>query len=70
MCTVCGGRTGLEEEKAKRLSAALLSNLDTWVSDLEAIVELADPGNRLQSLHLLRNMAQAKQALIRLSSPL
>jgi hypothetical protein len=67
VCSICGRNIDVEEQKAKRLSVAILSNLDSWISDLTIIEEQSNPGNKSQSLHLLRNMAQAKQALLRLS---
>jgi hypothetical protein len=67
VCTVCGRNIDVEEQKAKRLSVAILSNLDSWISDVETIEEIAEAGEKARSLHLLRNMMQAKQALLRLS---
>lgn len=57
-----------EAAKARRLIAAVLSNLDAWISELEIIEANANPGNRIRSLHLLRNMAQARMALQRMAS--
>jgi hypothetical protein len=49
-----------------RLVAALLSNLDVWIADLEEIHEHATPGNKRRALHLQRNMLQTKLALKRM----
>lgn len=49
-----------------RLVAALLSNLDVWVADLEEIIEHSTPGNKRRALHLQRNLLQTKLALRRI----
>lgn len=57
-----------DQERARRLITALLSNLDAWISDLDAVERECCPGRRGRLLHLQRNMAQARNALINLSS--
>jgi hypothetical protein len=46
--------------------AALLSNLDIWIEDLDIIIENANPGNKVRGLHLQRNMLQCRIALKRM----
>lgn len=63
MCSICGRDVDAEQRRARRVIAAVLSNLDTWVLDLTEIAEAIPPGEKHKSLHLIRNMAQARSAL-------
>lgn len=56
----------LQEAKARRLIAAVLASMDEWYLAVAEIEAHANPGNKLRSLHLMRNLAQAKQSLERL----
>lgn len=52
-----------DEERARRMAAALLSSLDTWLEQVDEIAIHATPGNRVRALHLMRSMLAAKQTL-------
>lgn len=67
MCSICGRDIDAETRRARRLTEALLSNMDSWLVSLSEIEENSGPGSKHLSLHLLRNMTMAKQALERLS---
>jgi hypothetical protein len=58
----------LDEEKIRRLVAAVAQNLGGWMEQAEEIAEAAHPatGNKARALHLKKGMAMAKLALERL----
>lgn len=61
-----------EEERARRIITAIMSNMDAWT---EAVTEIADAalpitGNRSRALHLLKSLMQAKLTLEKLSEQL
>lgn len=66
MCSICGRDVDAEQRRAKRVIDAVLSNLDSWIVDLTAIEETISPGEKSKPLHLIRNMAQARNALLHL----
>ena len=56
------------EEKARRIIAAILGNIDTWAQQCEEIAEAAHTGtgNRARALHLEKALLQAKMTLERI----
>lgn len=55
-----------DQERARRLISALLSNLDGWIEDLIALERDCCPGAKSGILHLQANMSQARRALVRM----
>lgn len=51
----------------ERLYLAVLSNIDNWRADLDAIIEESSPGCRTRALQLSRNLLQCKISLMRLA---
>jgi hypothetical protein len=67
VCSICGRDIDAEQRRAKRVIDAVLSNIDSWILDLTEIEQSARPGEKSRPLHLMRNMAQARLALLHLS---
>lgn len=53
-----------DSQRASRMIAALLSNLDAWVVELEMLADDLPTGNKKELLHLQRRMLQV-QVLLR-----
>lgn len=68
MCSICGRDIDTEQRRARRIIDAVLSNLDSWIVELTEIEQSASPGEKSKPLHLMRNMAQARNALLHLST--
>jgi hypothetical protein len=58
-----------DEERAQRMTAAILGSLDTWIAATEQIANAAIPftGNKARALHLQRSMLSARQSLLQLA---
>lgn len=61
-----------EEERARRIIDAILSNMDTWIEQAMEISDaaVAITGNKARGLHLAKSLAQAKLTLEKLSKQL
>lgn len=59
-------RDALRDEKAARLTRALLSNVENWEARIEAIADCCPVGCKHDALSLLRDMEQARVSLVRL----
>lgn len=58
----------MEAMKCERVISAVLANIDQWIESLVEIEHFANPGNKVRTLHLIRNMTMAKIALQRIAS--
>lgn len=56
-----------DQERARRMIAALLSTLDIWIEDLVALERDCCPGAKSGILHLQASMCQARRALTRMA---
>lgn len=65
--TNCDSRARVEPERAARIIAAVLLNIDVWIQQAEEIADSCPAGGKSGALHLARNMLHAKQALRRLA---
>lgn len=63
----CDGCARVDPERAARLIEAILENVDVWVTQANEIADACPPGAKSNALHLVRNMAQTRLALRRLS---
>jgi hypothetical protein len=59
----------LRETRARRIVHAVLENMDDWMERLREVEAHANPGNKIRSLELLRDMERCRQGLRRLVEP-
>lgn len=57
----------LRDERATRLTRALLANIDDWEARCLEIAEHANPGNKVRALSLARDIGMVRHSLRRLA---
>ena len=65
--SLCDPVACVSKTKHDRIVAAVLENMNAWISAAEEIAEHAIPTNKGRALNLERNLRQCQQALRRLA---